>query len=88
MNMNDIYIQTFKKKRIDGNTLIITNRKLEMFVLNKSAKVIYEMFNGKTNLKNLLKNFCDCYEGDRQKIENDALVLIKQLHENLLINRI
>lgn len=88
MKKSDIYKQSYLKKRIDANIMFITNKELELYFLNDTTIYVYEQFDGRKTVNEIMNSMHSIYDVDIITLEKDLSNVIDQLYERHLIEKV
>lgn len=67
------------KSRKDGMYLILVNNKFEFLFLNETASEIYELFNGKRTISDVIEEIFQIYEVSKTDLISDICHLVRDL---------
>jgi len=87
MKSNNIYQ---KNKEIEYNILddevvILTPKKSEFFSLNKTGTKIFQLINGKNDVKTIIKRISKDFNLKEEKAKKDVIEFLNQLKEKNIL---
>lgn len=74
------------KEKENGEFLIVSSARLEIFYLNDSAREVFSLIDGRSSVEQIINRMMEIYDVERVVLEDDIIDVIRELQWKNLVS--